>query len=678
MSEQVVWLVAIAAAYCTYCIYWGVTCGRMATDASEFFLADRRLPSWVFVLTVTGASFSGWVFLGHPAFIFRDGFQFAQVSMCAITIPLSGVLFLKRQWLLGKGFGYVTPGEMFADYFDSDFMRLLVVLVAVLFAVPFVGMQLSASGTLMQVVSHGRVDGTMAMWVLTAVVFLYVCFGGMRAVAYVGTLQSLLLASGIVAVGLVAYGELGGFGPFNEALSGLGASALGPWGGTAQGNNSYFEVPGVIQFTAGLGHEAPVGGPWTASMILTYCLALMGIQAGPAFSIWAFSSRNPKGFAPQQVWASAAALGVILVMFGVAQGMGAHFLDAFDAQNGAGLVLSGWLPAPAAGGGAGVVGAYVAAIAGSAPWFGALLAVCGLAAVQVMTATYAATTGTILARDLYRHYVNPDAGDRQQKLFGRLGIGLVILAALLTATYAPSANSALGALAIGFGAQLLTPLAAICWFPRITREGATVGLVTGMLVVVFTEPFGAHFGSFVGIDLPWGRWPWTIHSAGWGLFCNVIACAFVSFLGRRTPDRERRMHYHRFLAEYARPSRGARGLRSVGWALALAWAFFAIGPGVVIGNDLFGAPNAGIASWRAGVPSLWAWQVLWWALGVVVIWLLAYRMELSTYTGRHLEFPVPGGAPTAARITTPANWHARFWVVLAVAGFVAAVHWIFG
>ena len=651
----------------------------MATDASEFFLADRRLPPWVFVLTVTGASFSGWVFLGHPAFIFRDGFQFAQVSMCAITIPLSGVLFLKRQWLLGKGFGYVTPGEMFADYFDSDFMRLLVVLVAVLFAVPFVGMQLSASGTLMQVVSHGRVDGTMAMWVLTAVVFLYVCFGGMRAVAYVGTLQSLLLASGIVAVGLVAYGELGGFGPFNEALSGLGASALGPWGGTAQGNNSYFEVPGVIQFTAGLGQR---GTRRRTLDGLHDSHLLPGADGHPGRSrVLDLGLQQPE---PERVRAPA----------GMGLGRGPR-RDPGDVRGrpGDGSAFPGRIRcaerrrprpfrvAPSAGGRRRRRGSWapiVAAIAGSAPWFGALLAVCGLAAVQVMTATYAATTGTILARDLYRHYVNPDAGDRQQKLFGRLGIGLVILAALLTATYAPSANSALGALAIGFGAQLLTPLAAICWFPRITREGATVGLVTGMLVVVFTEPFGAHFGSFVGIDLPWGRWPWTIHSAGWGLFCNVIACAFVSFLGRRTPDRERRMHYHRFLAEYARPSRGARGLRSVGWALALAWAFFAIGPGVVIGNDLFGAPNAGIASWRAGVPSLWAWQVLWWALGVVVIWLLAYRMELSTYTGRHLEFPVPGGAPTAARITTPANWHARFWVVLAVAGFVAAVHWIFG
>ena len=39
-----------------------------------------------------------------------------------------------------------------------------------------------------------------AVWVLTAIVFLYVCFGGLRAVAYVGTLQCLLFAAGITGI----------------------------------------------------------------------------------------------------------------------------------------------------------------------------------------------------------------------------------------------------------------------------------------------------------------------------------------------------------------------------------------------------------------------------------------------------------------------------------------------
>jgi SSS family solute:Na+ symporter len=30
------------------------------------------------------------------------------------------------------------------------------------------------------------------------------------------------------------------------------------------------------------------------------------------------------------------------------------------------------------------------------------------------------------------------------------------------------------------------------------------------------------------------------------------------------------------------------------------------------------------------MPSIWAWQILWWALGVGMMWFLAYKMEMST------------------------------------------------
>jgi len=52
-------------------------------------------------------------------------------SFYTITIPFTGVMYLKRQWMLGKRFGYVTPpGEMVADYFKGDGVRVLTVVVA--------------------------------------------------------------------------------------------------------------------------------------------------------------------------------------------------------------------------------------------------------------------------------------------------------------------------------------------------------------------------------------------------------------------------------------------------------------------------------------------------------------------------------------------------------------------
>ncbi len=282
----------------------------------------------------------------------------------------------------------------------------------------------------------------------------------------------------------------------------------------------------------------------------------------------------------------------------------------------------------------GLVAHYLLSIANEAPWLMALLAVCALAAIHAMVALFASTAGTMVAKDICLRYLTPRADERQQKLYARVGIAAVVLAALLLATYAPVAQVQLGALALGFGFQLWPTLAGICWFPWITRQGATVGLVAGMLGVLFTEQLGATLCRFFGFELPWGRWPWTIHSAGWGIFLNVIACFVVSWLSHDSNERAHRMSFHKLYIATVAIAPNKRFLRPVAWALTLIWFFFAVGPGAILGNDLFGAPNTGLASWSLGVPSLWVWQMLCWALGVMVIWFLAYRLEMSTLPRR--------------------------------------------
>ena len=96
------------------------------------------------------------------------------------------------------------------------------------------------------------------------------------------------------------------------------------------------------------------------------------------------------------------------------------------------------------------------------------------------------------------------------------------------------------------------------------------------------------------------------------------------------------MVFHGFLRDHARLPEEKRRLIPRAWAIAIVWFLFAIGPGAVIGNTLFGDPNDP-ASWLFGIPSIWAWQILWWALGVFMMWFLAYKMELSTVPSREIE-----------------------------------------
>ena len=212
---------------------------------------------------------------------------------------------------------------MFSNYFRSDTIRILVVLVALVFSVPYLGIQLRASGFLFNVLTDQMFDVTTGMILLSLVVILYVASGGLRAVAYVDTMQCILLAGGIIVLGIITLSYLGGF---NNLIEGIAVLSQADTKLTKEGYSHYVAIPGMIQFVDS-GSKA-IGGPWTGIMILTYMFALMGIQSAPAFTMWAFSNQSPKPFAPQQVWASAFGIGAILFVFTAIQGLGSHFLGA--------------------------------------------------------------------------------------------------------------------------------------------------------------------------------------------------------------------------------------------------------------------------------------------------------------------------------------------------------------
>src|SRR5918996_785419 len=654
---------------------------------------------WLFVLAATATSFSGWTFMGHPGLLYRDGFQYAYASFYAITIPFTGLIFLKRQWIIGKRFGFVTPGEMLSYYFRSDAIRLLVILVALVFSVPYLGVQLRASGYLFNVLTDGRLSIDVGMWVLSAVVFIYVASGGLRAVAYVDTLQCVLLAAGIVIIGVIAVNAVEGWDNLQQDIALLSEMDDER---TPQGYSHYIAIPGVIQFVSD-GPSAE-GGAWTGIMILTYMFALMGIQSAPAFSMWAFSNHDPSPFAPQQVWASSFGIGFILFVFTAMQGMGGHFIGAdltFAAEHpervaagpadtiqgnllmtqyrgaaeGAGLDEQQLRPlatqafailgqtkevptlaqiAEAGGDGAAAASALVqqsADLGGqpallelptadslvaqlinlmsdTAPWRVGLLSVCALAAMQSTGAAYMSTAGGMITRDLIRHFLIPNADHRLQKLFGRIGVGVIVLLALIVATTSTDALVLLGGLAVAYGFQMWPALIAVCYWPWFTRQGVVLGLIAGLIAVTLTD-----MPSSLGIEA-WGRWPWTIHSAGWGIIFNLSIAILVSLITR--DDLDRKMEFHNFLPQHASLPPEKQKLIPTAWIVTIAWFFFGIGPGAVIGNWIFGDPNEP-STWIFGMPSIWAWQLLFWALGVAMMFFLAYVMQMSTVPETEVE-----------------------------------------
>tara|TARA_B100000586_G_scaffold88383_1_gene62771 strand:+ start:206 stop:2095 length:1890 start_codon:yes stop_codon:yes gene_type:complete len=609
MESKIYWLFAFVGLYWAYCIFWGIKGARTAKTSADYFVAGRSLGLWVFVLAATATSFSGWTFVGHPGKILTDGLPYAFASFYALTIPFTGVLFLRRQWILGRAFKYITPGEMYSDYYGGNAMRVLTVLVAFLFSVPYLGIQLRASGALFNVLTDGMISVNIGMLLLSAVVVIYVASGGLRSVAYVDCVQAVLLALGIVILGIITVQWVGGWSAFTEGIGNLVKSDLTNGSRlTPAGHSNRVAIPGAIQWVSS--GSAAAGGVWTGMMCMTYMFALMGIQSSPAFSMWSYANKTSKAFRWQQVVASSLVIGIILFTFTIFQGLGADL-----------LVLNGvWEQVTEKN----LVPKLINLMSESAPWLVGLLAVCALAAMQSTGAAYMSTFSGMITRDIYKHFLNPSASESMQKLAGRIFVVVVAGAALVVAATSTDALVMLGGLAVAYGFQMYPALLGNLYFSGISRRGVVAGLIAGLVAVTLTDKMSSLF------PVPWGAYPLTIHSAGWGILFNII---FTVAGSRLFPDDDQTMAKRRKRHEYLREIAGVPDDKKkwipVAWGLTLFWFLVGFGPFAILGNTLFSNPNDPLTWAPLGLPSLWVWQFCFLAFGIFVMWFLAFYMGLS-------------------------------------------------
>ena len=609
MDAKIYWLLAFVGLYWSYCIFWGIKGAITSKTSEDYFVAGRSIGTWVFVLAATATSFSGWTFVGHPGKILTDGLPYAFASFYALTIPFTGVLFLRRQWVLGRVYNYVTPGEMYSDYYGGNSMRALTVLVAFLFSVPYLGIQLRASGALFNVLTDGLISTNLGMILLSTVVVIYVASGGLKSVAYVDCAQAILLALGIIVLGVITIKWIGGWNLFTEGIGVLVKNDLISGNRlTLQGFSSRVAMPGSIQIVSS-GSNA-VGGVWTGMMCMTYMFALMGIQSSPAFSMWAYANKTSKPFRWQQVVASSIVIGIILFTFTIIQGMGADVL----VLNGIFETISDSTLVPK----------LINLMSESAPWLVGLLAVCALAAMQSTGSAYMSTFSAMITRDIYKNYIDEEVTEDRQKFIGRLFVVVVAVAALVVAIVSTDALVMLGGLAVAYGFQMYPALFGNLYCKWISKSGVTMGLIAGLLAVTLTDKMSSIF------SLPWGAYPLTIHSAGWGIFFNIIFTGFGSYFfpdsDQKNLDKEKR---HAFLSEVAGVPESKKKLIPLAYCLVIFWFLFGFGPFAMIGNTLFSDPNIP-ATWAPfNLPSIWIWQLVFLFFGIFVMWFLAFYMGFS-------------------------------------------------
>jgi Na+/proline symporter len=480
---------------------------------------------------------------------------------------------------------------MYAYYFNSEAVRWLVVLTAVLYSIFYSAVQLMAAGALFYVIAG--VPFKFGAIFLAFIVWFYVCTGGLKASTWVGVIQFILLVGGIIILGFYVLDHFGGWSKFSAQVL-----ALDP---------KFSEVPRVINWGLG-GAKGEVS--WTAVMILTFMFALMGIQSSPAFTMWTFGIKSPKPLAWQQAYMSTFVVGFALFYFSAFQGMGAKVLEVANdpqfmamAKELGGLSDRRIIPI--------LMKLYLPPFMLGVVFMGAI------AAIHSTAAPYIGTGGSILLRDVYWRYIKKqNVSDAEQIWVNRLLATLLTILALVVGMTSTAALVILGALATSYGFVMYILLLGVIWGFRFPSIGAVMGVLSGMVAVYIT------YAIF--------RNPLSMHCAFWGVFVGLIVAFICRGVGLKDTEETaaRQAEVRKWLDSVDAPSENGKKWRGIMKVVVPVWYFFAIGPACILGNNAFSF---------CGFPALWSWQIAWWTVGIVMMWALCFKAEMATTNAVQIE-----------------------------------------
>ncbi|MCB1078662.1 MAG: sodium:solute symporter family protein [Verrucomicrobiae bacterium] len=444
---------------------------RSRTSEEDYYLAGRGQGFLVSAMTIMATFFSSAAMLGVPGNVYKEGVAF---MIFALNLPCAGVviyLFGSKIRRIGGKRGYVTQGDMIADYYgDSALLRSLVAFVGFLYVLPYVIMQIKSGGYLAQVMfpesSEAFERGAMA---LSGVTILYVLIGGMRSVAWTDVLQGFLLLGGMILAAVAMMVSLGGLGGFFEKVREIDPAALA--------------VPGP-------------SGTYTPWLLMTICVfASVGSMVQPAQWMRMYSAKSDlvlkRGALVFSIVLPACFLfGVMLVALAgralyppemVDGKLVAHpFVGEFDQI----VIVMVKEQLPAMLGSLGVI-------------LVAVLLVAILAASMSTADSNLHALSAVMTRDIYDRFLRPHASERERAWAGRVVIILASLLALWLVrvghhneNFAPlKMIVSLMFAAIGFACQLLPVTIDMLYLRRGTRAGAVSGMVAGIVVVFLFTPF---------------------------------------------------------------------------------------------------------------------------------------------------------------------------------------------
>ena len=164
----------------------GLYAGRRRQMNLEQWAVAGRGFGLVFVwLLMAGEIYTTFAFLGASGWAYSKGGPTLYILAYLVLAYVISFFILPDIWEVGRKFSLHTESDFFLQCYDSKYLASLVAIVGVLFIVPYLQLQLTGLGIIVEVASFQAISRPLAMLIAFVIVAGFVFSSGIRAVAWV-------------------------------------------------------------------------------------------------------------------------------------------------------------------------------------------------------------------------------------------------------------------------------------------------------------------------------------------------------------------------------------------------------------------------------------------------------------------------------------------------------------
>jgi SSS family solute:Na+ symporter len=429
---------------------------RRKMNLEQWTVGARGFGMLLMFLLMAGEIYTTFSFLGASGWAYSRGgptlYILAYLSLGA------GVSFfiLPNIWELGRKYKLQTQSDFFRLRYGNNYLAAFVCVVGVIFLIPYLQLQITGLGIIVNVASFDGIGRTPAMAISVALLAAFVLASGIRAVAWISVLKDVLMLVAAVSIGIgIPYVHYGGIGPMFTAL--------------AQARPAHLTMPGA---TTNLGHS------W---YITTVLLSALGGYMWPHAFGAAFTAKSGDTLRRNAVVMPLYTITLAFILFA-----------GFTAV----MVVPGLPDGDLA---------LLTIVRQSFPtWFLGVIGGAGALTAIVPASILILTAATLFAKNLCRPIFAPTMTDDQVAKLARLSV--VVLSAISLYLAVHSSTTLVSLLLLGYAGvtQFFPGVVLGLYWKRVTMPGVFAGMIAGVatvayLILTHQDPFLGWSAGFVAL-----------------------------------------------------------------------------------------------------------------------------------------------------------------------------------